>query len=181
MNVGILGYGKMGRGLEKASEGRHKVVVKADSLVELQKIPENTLETVDVFFEFTMPDAAKENILYIIKNKANAKIVCGTTGWDIKEIEKEITKSNAMVMYGSNFSLGVNAVLKTLAELSFLISKTDKFTASIKETHHINKKDKPSGTAKTLAAVIEKAGLKCPITSVREGELIGTHVITFES
>ena len=181
MNVAIIGYGKMGRGVEKTLKNAQKLVLTIDAGQDINSVSKKTLDSIDVFFEFTTPDAAKNNILSIIKLKKNAKIVCGTTGWNIKEIEKEIIKHEALLLHSSNFSIGIKALASCLNDLSTTISKTKEFNASIIEIHHTQKKDKPSGTARMLAEIIEKSGMKCPIKSIREGEHVGTHTVTFES
>jgi len=181
MNIAIIGYGKMGKGIARMLKSGQKLVLTIDAGQDINSVNKKILDSIDIFFEFTTPDAAKENILSIIKLKDRAKIVCGTTGWNVKEIEKDLIEHKALLLHSSNFSVGVKAVASCLNDLSTLISKTKEFKASILELHHIHKKDKPSGTARMLADIIEKNGINCPVESVREGEHVGTHTITFES
>lgn len=192
MNIAIIGFGKMGRSIAKFAQKKHKIClivedIRPDDLpqgtVHLKNIgdaDQALLGSVDVFFEFTTPSSAEKNVLDIIKAKDNAKIICGTTGWDVEKVRGTVEKSNAILFVSSNFSIGVNTLKPCLKGLSQVLSK-EGFTASMVDLHHQNKKDAPSGTAKTLASIIEAEGIKCPIQSFREGDYVGTHTIRFES
>ena len=136
------------------------------------------LKGADVAIEFTTPATAKENVL-----RAWAKgvpVVCGTTGWDAASLieEDQQMHDKPMLIWKSNFSVGVNIFFDLNKELAAAMKAQPQYTPSITETHHIHKLDKPSGTAKTLA---EQIGTNVAIESIREGEVPGTHVVTWDS
>jgi len=133
----------------------------------------------DVLIEFTTPEATMDNLKACTEH--GVKMVIGTTGFNqdqIGEIHKASEKT--AIVFASNMSIGVNVLFK-LIEVS--ANKIGAKKISIQETHHIHKKDKPSGTAKTMADIAEKAsGLKVEdISSLREGEIVGNHSITLDS
>ena len=192
MNVAILGFGKMGKGILSLIGKDHsiKFIVDPTETNTVKKIPlfktikdaqKKLMNAVDVFIEFTEPTQAKKNILSIIKIRKNAKIISGTTGWDIKGLENEIKKTGAVVLHSSNFSFGINALSYVLNDLSRSMFKANDFEASILEHHHKHKKDSPSGTANMLANILDKNGFECSITSVRAGSHPGMHTIYFDS
>ncbi len=181
MNIAIIGTGKMGKGLQALLPKDWKLVLACDLANPLEKTPKETLSSIDIFFEFTEPNACKNNINFICESKKGAKIVCGTTGWDVSEVKDKVTKSGALLLYSANFSIGIGAINSSLENLTKSLSTKKGFTVSMSESHHIHKKDSPSGTAKMLAATIESNGQKCPITSVREGEILGVHTVQFRS
>ena len=160
----------------------------------------------DVAIEFTTPATAKDNILRAWAQ--GVPVVCGTTGWDAESLSptlphREGDKSRivlknehgkTMLVWSSNFSVGVNIFFNLNRYLAEEIQNAKLkiqndaggYTPSIKEIHHIHKLDKPSGTAKTLAEQIQNAKCKIknyevPIESVREGEVPGTHTVTWDS
>ena len=156
----------------------------------------------DVAIEFTTPATAKENILRAWAQ--GVPVVCGSTGWDVRqpnpgpslkgreENGKWVVRNEqgkVMLVWSSNFSVGVNIFFDLNKYLAEKMAEQPQYTPSITETHHIHKLDKPSGTAKTLAEQIENelpslqggAGGRLPIESIREGEVPGTHVVTWDS
>lgn len=155
----------------------------------------------DVAIEFTTPATAEENI-----RKAWAQgvpVVCGTTGWDIESLSPTLPrregdrnrvvlkneKGKVMLVWSSNYSVGVNIFFEVNKFLTQKMAEQPQYTPSIKEIHHIHKLDKPSGTAKTLAeqianptpALPSREGVEIPIESIREGEVPGTHEVTWDS
>ena len=132
----------------------------------------------EVAIEFTTPATAKENILRAWAQ--NVPVVCGTTGWDVAALMEEDKRlhTKPMLIWKSNFSVGVNIFFDLNKELAAAMKAQPQYTPSITETHHIHKLDKQSGTAKTLAAQI---GTNVAIESIREGEVPGTHVVTWDS
>ena len=140
----------------------------------------NALKGSDVLIEFTSPDATMEHLKYCQKHKVN--MVIGTTGLSktqITQIKK--ASSKIAIVFASNMSVGVNLVFGLIAKAAQITGKN--YSMSLTETHHVHKKDAPSGTAKTMAEVAEqhsKTKVK-NIESLREGEVIGDHTITFES
>jgi len=134
----------------------------------------------DVLIEFTTPDSTIEHLKACVQHKV--KMVIGTTGLNgaqIKEIEAASQK--IPIVFSSNMSVGVNLFFKVSGEVAQRIGKS--YTMKIIEAHHIHKKDAPSGTAKTLAQIVEESSKAkvADIKSIREGEIIGDHDIVFES
>lgn len=134
-----------------------------------------------VCIDFTTPDAIKANYKFLAEHfKA---VVIGTTGWD--DIATDVisffyTKGTPMI-YSSNFSIGVNAMLLAVEKIGAVL-KGYGYVPHIEETHHVHKLDAPSGTAKTLgAAVKDTLGVRPDITSIREGEVCGIHIVKFKS
>ena len=136
------------------------------------------LKGADVAIEFTTPATAKENVLRAWAQ--GVPVVCGTTGWDAASLigEDQQMHDKPMLIWKSNFSVGVNIFFDLNKELAAAMKAQPQYTPSITETHHIHKLDKPSGTAKTLA---EQIGTNVAIESIREGEVPGTHVVTWDS
>ena len=136
------------------------------------------LKGADVAIEFTTPATAKENVLRSWAQ--GVPVVCGTTGWDAASLieEDQQMHDKPMLIWKSNFSVGVNIFFDLNKELAAAMKAQPQYTPSITEIHHIHKLDKPSGTAKTLA---EQIGTNVAIESIREGEVPGTHVVTWDS
>ena len=134
-----------------------------------------------VCIDFTTPEAFRANYRFIAEHFKAA--VIGTTGWnDIQDEVIECFRSNGTPMvWSSNFSIGVNAVFAVLERLSDIL-KDRGYTPTIEETHHIHKLDAPSGTAKTMASIVENhLGASPEVKSYRIGEVPGIHVATFLS
>lgn len=136
------------------------------------------LKGADVAIEFTTPATAKDNILRAWAQ--GVPVVCGTTGWDAASLieEDQQMHDKPMLIWKSNFSVGVNIFFDLNKQLAAAMKAQPQYTPSITEIHHIHKLDKPSGTAKTLA---EQIGTNVAIESIREGEVPGTHVVTWDS
>jgi 4-hydroxy-tetrahydrodipicolinate reductase len=183
MNMFILGgRGKVGSLVaEVARERRHNVTV--------LDVPENAgaraltpeaLKSVDVVLDFTSPDAVMENIAACIQGKAN--MVVGTTGWygEIPRIKALVEQSGIGFLYAANFSIGVNLFFDIARAAAPAVRYG--YSGRILEKHHVHKKDAPSGTAVTIRNVIRDAAqAELPIESLREGEVVGMHQVTFES
>lgn len=150
MKIALLGYGKMGKVIERiALERGHEIVLKKDEF--------NTfdgLSTADVAIDFSAPHVAVINITTAIN--AGIPVVSGTTGWlkEYHKIEKLCNEKNAAFLYGSNFSLGVNLFFELNDYLAKMMSKFKEYNVSMEEIHHTQKLDKPSGTAISLANAI---------------------------
>lgn len=181
MNIAIIGYGKMGQGIAALMPKDWTLKLKCDVDNPLERLKKEELAGIDLFFEFTEPGVSKNNLKLICEAKKGAKIVSGTTGWNVIEAKETIMRSGAMLLHSANFSLGINTINSILGNLSASLNTKAGFVTSMTEYHHKNKKDSPSGTAKLLAATIEAHGEKCPITSIREGEYPGTHIVQFKS
>ncbi|MDO5760013.1 MAG: 4-hydroxy-tetrahydrodipicolinate reductase [Bacteroidota bacterium] len=193
MNILIIGYGKMGKIIEQlAKERNHNIVGIIDKDDNLEQVE---AEDIDVAIEFTTPNSAFDNIKTCLKK--GIPIVVGTTGWydRLDEVKSLVEKYNGSLIYATNFAIGVY-IFRQLN--SFLAKKMENFpnyTPSITEIHHIHKLDAPSGTAITLANELIKENSnisswqlneishpwELKVTSIREGEEFGTHIITYES
>ena len=173
MKIALIGYGKMGHMIEEiARERGHEIVARIDADDAFE------LNGAEVAIEFTTPATAKENILRAWAQ--NVPVVCGSTGWDAASLIEEDKRihERPMLIWKSNFSVGVNIFFELNKQLAAAMTNQPQYTPSIVETHHIHKLDKPSGTAKTLA---EKIHENVPIESIREGEVPGTHTVTWDS
>jgi len=143
------------------------------------------LKEAEVAIEFTTPATAKDNILRAWAQ--GVPVVCGSTGWDAQALMDEDRRlhERPMLVWSSNFSVGVNIFFELNKFLAAHMTGQPQYTPSISETHHIHKLDKPSGTAKTLAEGVQLAGKglwdELPIESIREGEVPGTHVVSWDS
>ena len=168
----------MGHMVENALIARgHELVLASEDIASVD--PDVAKECVCI--DFTTPDAFKANYRTIAANFKAA--VIGTTGWDdiLGEVVSAFYAADTPMVYSSNFSIGVNAVLAALERVSDILKGHD-YVPHIEETHHIHKKDSPSGTAKSMASIVrDHLGIKPDITSLRIGEVPGTHVVKFKS
>ena len=139
------------------------------------------LASESVCIDFTTPEAFRAN--YPVLARKFKAVVVGTTGWnDIKEdVFAEFEKHGTTLVWASNFSIGVNAFFAAIARVSEVLAGHG-YTPSVEEIHHIHKLDAPSGTAKSIGAIIEdKLGVAPQIGSQRIGEVPGTHIAEFVS
>lgn len=189
MKIALLGYGKMGKTIEKlALERGHEIVLKIDDSKTSYDI-----SVADVAIEFSTPDSAFGNIVSCVQKQV--PVVVGTTGW-LKNYERavEICKEyRGAFLYASNFSIGVNVFFALNKKLAKLMAPLKNYDVSIEEIHHTQKLDAPSGTAITLAEGIiqnsDKTAWKLgqagtteiPIEAKRVENVPGTHIITYES
>ncbi|MBF0484062.1 MAG: 4-hydroxy-tetrahydrodipicolinate reductase [Candidatus Omnitrophica bacterium] len=140
----------------------------------------NALKGCDVLIEFTSPEATMQNLEVCLKY--GVRMVIGTTGLNEEQVKKiESASKKIPIVFSSNMSIGVNVLFKMIELASKMLVGIDDI--KITETHHIHKKDAPSGTAKTMLQIAEKfSNLKVkPVESIREGEVVGYHKITFET
>lgn len=152
MKIALLGYGKMGKVIERiALERGHEIVLKKSSASTFDGI-----ENADVAIDFSIPDVAVENISICLEK--GIPVVSGTTGWldDYQKIVDLCEANNGAFLYGSNFSLGVNLFFELNNYLAQMMSKFKEYNVSMEEIHHTQKLDKPSGTAISLAKDILK-------------------------
>lgn len=178
IKVIISGYGKMGHMVEKELGRRGIELVEASEDI---TAVDPAVAKACVCIDFTTPDAFRANYPFIARHFKAA--VVGTTGWnDIRsDVFAAFEAAGTPLIYASNFSLGVNALYAAVRKASALL-KGAGYVPEIEEIHHIHKLDAPSGTAKTLGAIVEKSlGEKPEITSVREGEVPGIHTLTLTS
>jgi 4-hydroxy-tetrahydrodipicolinate reductase len=187
MKIALIGYGKMGREIEKIALQRgHEIV----SIIDLdnQEDFDSTefLFSAEVAIEFTRPETAFANYQKCFER--NIPVVAGTTGWlkHLDEVKKECKKNNQTFFYASNYSIGVNIFFAVNRQLAKIMNQFPQYDVSMEEVHHIHKLDAPSGTAITLAEdVVKNIGRKSlenlPIRSIREGEVPGIHEVIYES
>ncbi|WP_185849878.1 4-hydroxy-tetrahydrodipicolinate reductase [Blattabacterium cuenoti] len=191
MNIAIIGYGKMGKYVEKIAKIRNHQI----SFFSNESPNSMSLTNTDVAIEFTQPDSAFNNIKICLEN--NIPIVCGTTGWLEKfPLVKDICKkNNGAFLYSSNFSIGMNIFFEINHQLSkFLSTYATDYEVKIEEIHHKEKIDKPSGTAISLAKdiinnkmkttwILDKKDTKDQILiiSKRLEKIPGTHTVTYKS
>ncbi len=182
MNFVLLGAGKTGALVAEIATMRGHTV----RIIEIQEnrngvaLTRQRLAGVDAVLDFTTPDAVMANIEATVR--AGVNMVVGTTGWyaELPHVRNQVERANTGFIWASNFSIGVNLFFAIVREGAKAL-KYD-YEASITETHHIHKLDAPSGTAVSLAKVLEQAGgKKVPIASVREDEVVGIHTIELMS
>ncbi len=178
MKIILSGYGKMGHMVEEKLRARGiEPVACSEDITSVD--PALAKECVCV--DFTFPESFRANYKWLAANfKA---VVVGTTGWnDIKdEVIAEFEARKTPMIWASNFSLGVNALFAAVGKVSGILSGHG-YDVHITETHHIHKKDAPSGTAKSLGEIVaEKTSVMPEITSIREGEVAGIHTVEFRS
>ena len=195
MNIALIGYGKMGKEIEKIAIARnHKITL----IIDINNIADLNIENLskaDVAIEFTTPHTAIDNYLKCFE--AGIPVVSGTTGW-LQRYDEVITlckKYNSAFFYASNFSLGVNIFFKLNAYLARIMNKYDNYNVEIEEIHHTQKLDAPSGTAITLANDIIKNITRkqkwelntedkinnLNIRAIRQDAIPGIHTIKYES
>lgn len=178
MKILISGYGRMGHCVEAELRRRGIDDVRWSEDV-CATPPELARECVCI--DFTTPDAFRANYSFIARHFKAA--VVGTTGWnDIADaVFAAFREAGTPLVWASNFSLGVNALFAATRKVSALL-KGAGYEAAIEEVHHVHKLDAPSGTAKSLKALVDEGlGTDTPIHSVREGEVMGIHTLTLTS
>ncbi|MBO5865276.1 MAG: 4-hydroxy-tetrahydrodipicolinate reductase [Bacteroidaceae bacterium] len=209
MKIALIGYGKMGKTIEKIALDRGHEIVSIIDVDNHDDIYGEAFASADVAIEFTAPHVAYDNCVAAMN--AGVKVVSGSTGWFQQceaEMREKCEKEGKTLFWSSNFSLGVaifSAVNKYLAKI---MSRFDGYSVQMEETHHIHKLDAPSGTAITLAegiianigrkdswvmgelvnpdgsvtpAPVVAAGNELQINAVRRGEVPGIHTVTYDS
>ena len=195
MKAALIGYGKMGKTIEKILIERGHSIVSIIDVDNPDDFQSDAFKNADVAIEFTFPSSAFENYLKCFA--AHVPVVSGTTGWleHLEKVKAICEKEGKTFFYASNFSLGVNILFAVNQYLANLMNNFPQYDVSMSETHHIHKLDAPSGTAIvlaqdifrqverkkqwTLAKTDDPADLT--IEAIREGEVPGIHEITYES
>ena len=152
MKIALFGYGKMGKVIDKIAKNRgHKIIYRID-----ENSINYDLKKVDVAIDFSTPKAAFSNINMALEN--SIPIISGTTGWldNYNKVVKLCNEKNGAFLYASNFSLGVNIFFEINRQLAKIMSNHPEYVIKMKEIHHTEKIDAPSGTAITLAESIIK-------------------------
>ena len=200
MKIALLGYGKMGLIIERyALERGHEVVLKINLDNQADLTPEN-LSKADIAIDFSAPAAAITNIYTCFE--AKIPVVVGTTGWygELQKVKNDCLDSNNTLLYGSNFSIGVNVFFHVNQVLAKLMNNFPAYDVQVEEIHHTQKLDSPSGTAMTIAeGIIDNLARKeewvntldgnPPTESLKQEQLLiaservdqvpGTHTVVF--
>jgi len=194
MKIAILGYGKMGKVIEEIALKRgHSIALKVnqtnlDFALEL-------LSDCDVAIEFSSPESAVDNINKCFE--ANVPVVVGTTGWyaEFNTVQERCVSENKALLHATNFSVGVNIFYEINKKLAALMDANSQYDVNVKEIHHLQKLDAPSGTAISIAeGIIENLDRKdswkndlivleneLAVESIRTEDVPGTHVVKYES
>lgn len=193
MNIGLFGYGKMGKMVEIVAKKRGHQISEVLS-------GENTFQgNADVYIDFSIPEAVYKNAKIVMEKRI--PLVIGTTGWLDQKVEIEtLAKQNGIpIVYGGNFSLGVNLFWRSLKYAAREFAQfSEEYDVFLHEFHHRGKKDSPSGTALTTAEILlntfpkkkictetlharEILPEELHVTSTRGGHIPGTHSVYFDS
>jgi 4-hydroxy-tetrahydrodipicolinate reductase len=183
MRILVLGMGKTGKLVaEVAAERGHSVnVLDAKENADASALTPPFVAGFDVVIDFTTPAAAIQNMRACLAT--GAKMVIGTTGWydKLPDMRGLAERKQAGLLYGTNFSVSVQVMLQIGATMGKAL-KNAGYDFSIEETHHVSKLDSPSGTAISLAKVVEAAsGQPVPIKATREGDVMGMHTLEMRS
>jgi 4-hydroxy-tetrahydrodipicolinate reductase len=191
MEIGIIGYGKMGRMVEA------EALAAGHSIAFISRSPTDSWSKADVLIEFTEPGMMIGNLRKALELKI--PMVSGTTGWydSLPEVKDLVAEHKGSFLYASNFSLGVNLFFEMNRVLARLMSRFEEYDVHIEEIHHTEKKDSPSGTAITTAEGIlteqqrysqwrlndgkSLSKNELGITALREPGVPGTHTVTYSS
>lgn len=189
MKIALLGYGRMGKEIEKIALNRgHEIIIKSNGA------DNYNIKNADIAIDFSTPSAAYNNIANCINN--NIPVISGTTGWleKYKEITTLCNEKKGAFIYASNFSLGVNIFFELNKQLAKMMNTLEDYNISLEEIHHTQKLDAPSGTAITLAEGIIENSKKTswnldkattqetiPITALRVPDVPGTHTVSYQS
>ena len=190
MKIALFGYGKMGKIVEKIAKNRgHEIIFKIDN-----NSSHYDFNNVDIAIDFSTPKSALSNISKALENCI--PIISGTTGWteQYNKAVKLCNEKNGAFLYASNFSLGVNIFFEINRNLAKIMNNYTEYKIKMKEIHHIEKIDAPSGTAITLAgSIIEETNYQkwslgndfkedeISIESQRISDNTGTHEVVFKS
>ena len=204
MKIALLGYGKMGKIIEKIAISRKHEIVLTVGVENLEDLTTENLQKADVAIEFSTPGAVLANIEYCFK--AGVPVVVGTTGWydKLPEIKQLCEQGDHTLLYGSNFSVGVNVFFHVNRVLAKMMNNYPYYDVQVEEIHHMQKLDAPSGTAITIAeGILENLDSKSEwinvlttddknddeqaasdqllIESMRIDSVPGTHTVIYDS
>lgn len=194
MRILLIGYGKMGKTIEQMALAKGHQIVGTIDHTNSETLQNFTGANADVAIEFTHPEAAFDNISYCLTN--GIPVVSGSTGWLDKfdEAKKLCSDHSGAFFYASNFSVGVNLFFHFNEYIAAKMQAYKAYSVGIREIHHLQKVDKPSGTGITAAEGIlanypalsgwvadEEAEGKLNIISEREPDVVGTHIVTYSS
>lgn len=183
VRLAIVGMGRMGQAIASLAADRgFDLVAQLGSRDGASRISRAQLHDAEVAIEFTVPSAAPGNIRALAA--VQCPVVVGTTGWyeQLDSVSDDVTQAGSAMLWAANFSIGVNVFDRVVAEAARMLGQVPGFDAHLIETHHVAKKDAPSGTALMLArSASEALGRNVPVTSVRTGSVPGTHELVFDA
>ncbi len=183
MKIALIGYGAMGKLIRKLAEEKgHEIGViidEADPKLFAGEVAEK-LRGSDVAIDFTVGMAVPRNVEACVK--ARVPVVVGTTGWqeDRALIENIVREGEGAMVFGANFSIGVNLFYRVAGFAAELFAKFPEYEAFVEEQHHSRKKDAPSGTALKIKEIISKHVQVGDIPATRAGNIPGTHRVGFD-
>jgi 4-hydroxy-tetrahydrodipicolinate reductase len=183
--IAVIGDGKMGKAIADLAREREwdvTAVLGSKESAGGRGISASTLGNPDVAVEFTEPGAAVANLTACLR--AKVPVVAGTTGWyqALSQVTRVAEEARTGLLWSPNFSVGVNVFLELARYAGTLLRAIEGFDAHVVEIHHTRKKDAPSGTASVIAREAgDGLGRVVPITSVRTGEVPGTHELIFDA
>ncbi|MBX7150036.1 4-hydroxy-tetrahydrodipicolinate reductase [bacterium] len=196
MNIVLIGYGKMGKEIERiACDKGHSII---GSFSKSRLMSTDKISNADVCIDFSSADAVIQNVT--ICAQAQKPIVIGTTGWNthLEKIKTIVHEKNIGLLYASNFSIGVNVFMKIVETAGTFFNHFEDYDVALQEIHHHQKADSPSGTALSIAEILlrqinrkksiltaKTEGKISPeqlhVTSIRTGSVPGTHSVLFDS
>ncbi|MBP5323709.1 MAG: 4-hydroxy-tetrahydrodipicolinate reductase [Bacteroidaceae bacterium] len=185
MKIALIGYGKMGREIERIAASRGHQIVSVIDVDNVEDMEGAAFRSVDVAIEFTAPTASYALVKRALES--GVKVVSGTTGWFASheaEMRALCSEDGHTLFWSSNYSVGVQMFRACNRYLAKLMNAFPSYSVSMQETHHIHKLDAPSGTALTLREDILGELTRVsdvPIESFREGEVPGIHTVQYES
>jgi 4-hydroxy-tetrahydrodipicolinate reductase len=182
VKVLLLGQGKTGSLVAEVARQRgHEVrSLRSKDNQDGRGLTLELLQQSDVVIDFTTPHAAIPNIIRCAE--ARVPMIVGTTGWyqHMDKVRELVTERKAALLYGSNFSIGMNFFFKAVQAMAPILKGN--YLGNIVERHHVHKKDQPSGTAVKLKNILEAGtGAHVEVASVREGDTVGMHLVMFDS
>lgn len=183
MKIGLIGYGKTAKEIERISSevgATIETVFRRDSPFDQSS---EEVKNCDVLIDFSVSENVLKNVETAIFH--SKPLVIGTTGWtdQLDEVQSLVKESKIAVIYGSNFSLGVNLFFDIVEEASKRLATWGEFSPAVEDEHHEHKKDAPSGTMKTILGVMKEfyPQAEIPLAVKREGDIPGTHRVKFKS
>ena len=186
MNLAIIGYGKMGRLIERLAPEYGfdlKVRLDVDNNANFEGLTAANFRGIDAAVEFSTPSAAPENIERLARLGVN--VVVGTTGWfdQLARMRSIVDGGHTGLVWSPNFSVGIRVFSQIVAEAARLLSRQPEYGAWAWEIHHATKRDAPSGTLLALVETMKQSGYEKPIdaSASRAGTHPGTHEIGFDS
>jgi 4-hydroxy-tetrahydrodipicolinate reductase len=195
MKLALIGYGKMGKAIHEVLKQRGHEVALIIDIDNAQELTAENIKKADVAIEFTSPHTAYNNVKFCLEN--GLPVICGSTGWleKLEEVKQLAVQHQTGLIVASNFSVGVNIFFEINKRLAGLMNQHKEYEITLKEIHHTQKKDAPSGTAISLAEqILDQIGRKqkwvnekslqpqeLSIISERVDPAPGTHTVTYSS